>query len=162
MNEVDVGPQAQNGTEQYLTFMLAREEYGVSILCVQEIKGWHRATPLPNSPEYVLGVINLRGTVVPIVDLRTRFGLPEASFGPTTVIVIVKVSHNDREKTIGIVVDAVSEVYNISQEELAPAPGIETATPERFIKGFARLSDRLVILLDCENLLPFDDAYLAR
>ena len=95
------------GQGQYLTFRLATEEYGIDILSVQEIKGWSGATPLPESPHYLLGVINLRGSVVPIIDLRKRFGLPQADFGPTTVVIVARVEMADGVRIAGFVVDAV-------------------------------------------------------
>src|SRR6202167_5780761 len=104
---------ATETSEQYLTFMLAGEEYGVDILRVQEIKGWDKVTRIPHSPDYVLGVINLRGAVVPIVDLRRRFGLETIAFGPTTVVIVVRVGDERVVRTVGMVVDAVSEVYNV-------------------------------------------------
>ncbi|MGH8120531.1 MAG: chemotaxis protein CheW, partial [Gammaproteobacteria bacterium] len=94
-----------DSSSQYLSFLLAGEEYGVDILKVQEIRGWERPTMLPNALDYVLGVINLRGTVVPIIDLRQRFALEKSQVGQTTVVVIVKVSGADKERTVGIVVD---------------------------------------------------------
>src|SRR5580698_9665149 len=90
-------------TEQYLTFMLAGEEYGVDILRVQEIKGWDKVTRIPHTAEHVLGVINLRGAVVPILDLRCRFGLGETQYGRTTVVIVVKVGTDHGELTAGIV-----------------------------------------------------------
>ena len=92
---------------QYLTFILGGEEYAVDILKVQEIRGWEQATHIPNAPEFVLGVLNLRGIVVPIVDLRLRFKLENVEYSPTTVVVIVKVSQAGVERTVGMVVDAV-------------------------------------------------------
>src|ERR1700710_1335829 len=99
-------------SDQFLTFMLDGEEYGVAILQVQEIKGWDKVTRIPHTPDYVLGVINLRGAVVPILDLRRRLGLGTVEFGPTTVVIVVRVNHGGNERTVGMVVDAVSEVYN--------------------------------------------------
>jgi len=113
---------ATKTSEQYLTFMLAGEEYGVDILRVQEIKGWDKVTRIPHSPDYVLGVINLRGAVVPIVDLRRRFGLETIEFGPTTVIIVMRVAGARNERTVGVVVDAVSEVLHVPAHTLRPAP----------------------------------------
>src|SRR5258706_1827385 len=100
--------------KQYLTFLLADAEYGVDILRVQEIKGWDTVTALPNTPEYVRGVMNLRGTIVPIIDLRQRFGLATIDYGLTTVVVVLKVMHERGSRIMGIVVDAVSDVYNVT------------------------------------------------
>src|SRR5580693_5632347 len=110
-------PIIPTNSEQYLTFQLAGQTYGVEILRVQEIKGWERPTRLPHSPEYVLGVINLRGAVVPIIDLRRRFGLGESQYSQTTVIVVVKIEGPRGPVTAGIVVDGVCEVCNIGMDE---------------------------------------------
>jgi purine-binding chemotaxis protein CheW len=111
-----------DGAGQYLTFMLAGEEYGIEILKVQEIKGWDSATPIPNTPEYVLGVLNLRGAVVPIIDLRKRFQLESIAYGATTVVIVVKMQQDDQERTVGLVVDAVADVYRLEASEIQPAP----------------------------------------
>ena len=105
---------------QFLTFILDNEEYAIEILRVQGIQGWDRVTPIPNTPEYILGVINLRGSIVPILELRRRFELPSIDFGPTTVVIIVKILDNENERTLGIVVDAVSEVYSLPLDEVRP------------------------------------------
>ncbi|MCB1740079.1 MAG: purine-binding chemotaxis protein CheW [Gammaproteobacteria bacterium] len=145
--------QAQVGTDQYLTFMLAGEEYGVEILSVQEIKGWDSATPIPNTPPHVLGVINLRGTVVPIIDLRRRFNMDSIDFGPTTVVIVLKVRSEQSERTMGIVVDAVSEVYNVMREGINPPPDFGGHVAVDFIKGLANVDGKMVILLDIDRLL---------
>src|SRR5262245_51737845 len=97
--------QRESGSEQYLTFVLGGEEYGVTILQVQGIQGWDRVTPIPGTPEFILGVINLRGAIVPILDLRKRFGMPASDFGPTTVVIVVRVAAGRHERTLGLVVD---------------------------------------------------------
>lgn len=139
--------------EQYLTFILAGEEYGVDILRVQEIKGWDEVTPIPNTPEYVRGVINLRGAIIPIVDLRCRFGLGELAYGPTTVMIILKVQSEERERIMGVVVDAVSEVYNINAGELQPPPEFGGVVNIEYIRGLASINDTMIIVLDIDNLL---------
>lgn len=146
--------QAKDGLDQYLTFMLADEEYGVDILRVQEIKGWDSVTPMPNMPDHILGVINLRGTVVPIVDLRRYFELETVPFDKTTVVVVVRVSDEEHgERTMGIVVDAVSEVHNIAKEQLKPAPDFGGACSTEFIKGLATEGGRMLIMLDIDQLM---------
>ena len=146
--------QAEDGLDQYLTFMLASEEYGVDILRVQEIKGWDGVTPMPNMPEYILGVINLRGTVVPIVDLRKLFELDSIPFDKTTVVIVVHVSDEDHgERTMGIVVDAVSEVHNISKSNLKAAPACGGACNTDSIKGLATHENRMLIILDIDHLM---------
>ncbi len=139
-------------TSQFLTFMLGEEEYGVDILRVQEIKGWDKTTPIPNTPPYIKGVINLRGAIVPIIDLRQRFGMDAIPYGPTTVVIVLKVAGEDRERTMGIVVDAVSDVYNISTDEMKPAPDFGGIDVE-FVKGLATVDEQMVIILDIDKLL---------
>jgi purine-binding chemotaxis protein CheW len=143
----------EDAANQYLTFLLAGEEYGVDILKVQEIRGWEQPTMLPNTVDYVLGVINLRGTVVPIIDLRRRFAMEQSQFGQTTVVVVVKVSSADKERTIGIVVDAVSEVYNVSDDQIRPAPDLGGAISTEFVKGLATMDEKMIILLDIDKLI---------
>ena len=140
-------------TKQHLTFILGGEEYGVDILKVQEIRGWERATPMPNAPEYVLGVINLRGIVVPIIDLRVRFSLPTAEFGPATVVVIVKVSKNDIERTAGLVVDEISDVYSILESDIKVAPEMGGALSTDYINGLTTVDEKMIILLNVDLLV---------
>ena len=149
--------QAGGDAEQYLTFILNNEEYGVDILRVQEIKGWDHATPIPNTPDYVRGVINLRGTVVPIIDLRARFGLERVPYGPTTVVIVLKVLHGGSSRIMGIVVDAVSEVYNVARQDLKPAPEFGGAVRVDFVKGLATVDKKMVIILDIDHLLNSDE-----
>jgi purine-binding chemotaxis protein CheW len=141
------------GVDQYLTFMLDNEEYGIDILKVQDIRGWEQATRIPNTRDFMLGVINLRGSVVPIVDLRKRFELSDTVFSKITVMILVKVMHNDSPRTIGIVVDSVSEVYTIADENLNPAPDIGGAIGSSFVKGLATVDDKMIILLDIDRLI---------
>jgi len=143
----------ESATEQYLTFMLAGEEYGVAILQVQEIKGWDKVTRIPHTPEYVLGVINLRGAVVPILDLRRRLGLGTVEFGPTTVVIVVRVNNGGNERTVGMVVDAVSEVYNLSAAETKQPPDVCGNVNTVFVKALATVNNRMLILLDMERLI---------
>lgn len=138
---------------QYLTFLLSGEEYGVDILTVQELRGWEKTTSMPNTPSFVLGVINLRGVVVPIVDLRNRFGLESKEHGPTTVVIIVKVQAGGSERVLGIVVDAVSEVYDINPKDLQPAPEMDGAISIDFVTGLVTIDDKMVILLDINKLI---------
>lgn len=140
-------------SNQYLTFMLAGEEYGVDILRVQEIKGWNKATPIPNTPDYIQGVMNLRGTIVPIVDLRNRFGLEHVDYGLTTVVIVLKVMASDGNRIMGIVVDAVSDVYNVSADEIKQTPDFGRSVSVDFIKGLAAVSEKMVIILDIDHLL---------
>lgn len=153
--------QVNDNAEQYLTFILNSEEYGVDILRVQEIKGWDNATPIPNTPAYVRGVINLRGTVVPIIDLRARFGLEPAAYGPTTVVIVLKVMSGAASRIMGIVVDAVSEVYNVTQQDMKPAPEFGGAVKVDFVKGLATVDKKMVIILNIDHLLNSDELVMA-
>jgi len=139
--------------QQYLTFMMADEEYGVDILAVQEIRGWEESTMIPNAPEYIRGVINLRGTIVPIMDLRMRFGLEQVEYSPVTVVIILKVESNHGERVMGIVVDAVSDVYTISDQSTRKPPELTEDRNSAFIKGLVNVNDKMVILLDVNELL---------
>jgi len=138
---------------QYLTFILSGEEYGVDILTVQELRGWENTTPIPNTPSFVLGVINLRGVIVPIVDLRDRFGLDRIDYGPTTVVIIVKVHASGKERVLGIVVDAVSEVYDINKDDVQPPPDMDGSISIDFVTGLATMDEKMVILLDITKLV---------
>jgi purine-binding chemotaxis protein CheW len=139
--------------EQYLTFQLAGQDYGVPILSVQEIKGWDKPTRLPHSAAYVQGVINLRGAVVPIIDLRRRFGLGEIEYRPTTVVIVVRVTGKRGPVTAGIVVDAVCGVGNVSAENLRPVPEVGSTLDAHFISGIATLDGRMLILLGIDRLV---------
>lgn len=150
----DIDSMSVDGdSQQFLTFMLAGEEYGVDILRVQEIKGWDSVTKIPNTPAYIRGVINLRGTIVPIIDMRLRFNLEQLEYGPTTVVIVVKVnSEGGKSRTMGIVVDGVSDVYNINQSDLKDAPDFGTAVDTNFVSGLTTVNDKMVILLDIDNM----------
>ena len=153
IHDVDLMSVGGDDGNQYLTFMLAGEEYGVDILRVQEIKGWDTVTQIPNTPEYIRGVINLRGTIVPIIDLRLRFNLDFLEYGVTTVVIVVKVcSEGGKDRTMGIVVDAVSDVYNISSEDFRDSPDFGTAVDTDFVKGLTTVNEKMVILLDIDHM----------
>lgn len=152
-SEVEAALAADDAADQYLTFIMAEEEYGVDILSVQEIRGWEDATPIPNSPDFVKGVINLRGTIVPIIDLRLRFGLNQVDYGPMTVVIVLKVTTEKGTKVIGIVVDAVSDVYSLTSDEMRQPPDLGDQVNTTFIKGLANVEGKMVILLNIDVLL---------
>jgi purine-binding chemotaxis protein CheW len=133
--------------KQVLTFTLGDESYGIDILQVQEIRGWAPVTHMPQSAPHVLGVLNLRGAIVPIIDLRTRFSLP-ATFTPLTVIIVVR--------ECGLVVDSVSDVVDLDAGRLRPAPALQGTGSTSFISGLATLDDRMLILLDVDELVGSD------
>jgi purine-binding chemotaxis protein CheW len=141
---------------QYLTVNLAHEEYGIEILSVREIRGWTPVTRIPQSPHYVLGVLNLRGTIVPVIDLRLRFGLAREEYDATTVTVIITVSG----RQFGVVVDAVSDVLDVAGDALRPVPDMGTTVDTEYLKGLTSIGDRMVLLLDADKLLQPQDAQM--
>ena len=154
-NQINSG--VENDGDQLLTFILAGEEYGVDILRVQEIKGWDTVTPIPNTPDHIRGVINLRGTIVPIIDLRLRFGLDSIAYGATTVVIVLKVVANNKSRIMGIVVDSVSDVYNIAENSMKPPPDFGSVISIDFVRGLATVGESMVIVLDIDHLLNSDD-----
>ena len=138
---------------QFLTFQLGDELYGVDILRVQEIKGYTTVTKIPNTPPHIKGVLNLRGTIVPIIELRTKFGMPTIDYTMFTVIVVVVV----QEKIMGLVVDAVSDVLNIDKKDIQPPPEFGAKVDVSFINGIGKSGDKLVALLDMDLLLSDED-----
>ena len=134
---------------QFLTFSLGEELYGVDILRVQEIKGYTAVTKIPNTPPHIKGVLNLRGTIVPIVELRTKFGLPTIDYTMFTVIVVVVV----QDKVMGLVVDAVSDVLNIDNKDIQAAPEFGAKVNVTFLNGIGKSGDKLISLLDIDRLL---------
>jgi purine-binding chemotaxis protein CheW len=140
-------------SQQYLSFFLGGQEYATDILRVQEIKGWDTVTRVPYSPNYILGVINLRGAIVPVVDPRVRFALESAPFDSATVVIVVRVAGARGERIVGLVVDAVSDVYSFSEENIQPPPEAVGSVDQMFVLGLAKLEDRLVIILDIERLI---------
>ncbi|MCE5232578.1 MAG: chemotaxis protein CheW [Mizugakiibacter sp.] len=155
MSEISTRDGAQFGQAgaQSLTFNLAGEEYGVDILAVREIRGWSRVTRVPQAPDFILGVLNLRGAIVPIMDLRLRFGLPREEYTATTVTIVVAL--NGRH--FGMVVDAVSDVLDVRVDEIKPVPDFGAAVDTEYLKGLVAVGERMVMLLDVERLLGHDD-----
>jgi purine-binding chemotaxis protein CheW len=149
----------QSGKEaarQMLTFRLGEETYGVDILRVKEIRGWSPVTRIPQSPPHVLGVLNLRGAIVPIIDLRTRFDLPSAEFTPVTVIIVLSVRTADGHKECGLVVDSVSDVVDLDAGALRAAPGMSGGTSAEYIESLATIDDGMLILLNVDELVGGD------
>lgn len=127
---------------EFLTFQLGKEEYAVEIMRVQEIRGWQEPSPLPQVPPFVKGVVDLRGSIVPIVDLRQRFNLPQ-SYDGTTVVIVVNVQTRTGERVIGLVVDAVSDVKTLDLDNLQPPPDISDSIDSQFIRGLTTVFDQL-------------------
>lgn len=138
---------------QFLTFQLGDELYGVDILRVQEIKGYTAVTRIPNTPPHIKGVLNLRGTIVPIVELRTKFGMPTIDYTMFTVIVVVVV----KEKIMGLVVDAVSDVLNIDKKDIQPPPQFGAKVDISFLNGIGKSGEKLIALLDMDKLLSDEE-----
>lgn len=151
-NQADEFTGFSSDGPQYLTFKLGHEEYGIEILQVQEIKGHMSITLIPNSPKYVKGAINLRGTIIPVIDLRARFGMEELPYGKYSVIIVAKVE----ERTVGMLVDAVSDVLNTGNKPLAQPPDLGAAVDTSLIRGVFEQQDKLVMILELDKLLTFD------
>lgn len=150
------------GTQrQLLTFALGAEVYGVDILRLKEIRGWSPVTRLPQSPPGVLGVLNLRGVVVPIIDLRVRFGMPAAEFTAVTVIIVLSLRTGRGDQEFGIVVDKVMDVVDIAPDQVRPTPAAGYAATADVIEGIATVDEQMLILLDAERLIFRDTASAA-
>ena len=156
-NEIDNG---KANIEQYLSFIMDKEEYAVGILSVREIRGWEPVTVIPNTPDYVKGFINLRGIVVPIIDLRQRFNLEVVEYTDTTVVIILNTTNEvDCKTLIGIIVDAVSEVYDIATDSIRQSPNLGNQIDTDFIKGIVDIDDKMVILTEVHTLLNTEDIF---
>lgn len=148
--------QQGTGAKEFLTFVLGDEEYGIDILRVQEIRGYDAVTKIANAPAFIKGVINLRGAIVPIVDLRIRFNLELVEYNEFTVVVILNVLN----RTIGIVVDGVSDVIALSPAEIKPAPEFSSTFDTQYLMGLGTVEERMLILVDIEKLLGSKDLEL--
>lgn len=135
--------------DEYLTFSLGDEEYAVDILKVQEIRGYENVTRLPDSPAFIKGVINLRGVIVPIVDLRLKFELGEAKYDELTVMIILNLG----SRVVGIVVDSVSDVVRLPAADIKPSPDLGGAVDTRYLRGVATVAERMLLLLDIEPMM---------
>ncbi|MEE4384274.1 MAG: chemotaxis protein CheW [Pseudomonadales bacterium] len=147
------GSDATGPRQELLSFRIEEEEYAVDILRVREIRGWGPVTRIPRMPDYVRGVLNLRGAIVPVIDLRMRFGLEPLEYGPTTVVVILHVEAEDRVQDIGVVVDAVSDVYAVDPGRIQPPPEFGTHLDAGFLKGLISQNDHLIIVVDVDRVL---------
>jgi purine-binding chemotaxis protein CheW len=141
--------QTQVARDEFLSFRLGGEEYAIDILQVQEIRAHEAVTRIAHAPAFIKGVINLRGSIVPIVDLRLKFALAEAGYDKFTVVIILNIAH----RTIGVVVDAVSDVVALAPGEIRPAPEMAGAIDSGFIRGLAPMGDRMLILIDIARLM---------
>lgn len=140
---------SNQSAQEFLTFTLGAEEYAIDILRVQEIRGYDQVTAIANSPAFIKGVINLRGAIVPIVDLRIKFNLPSVTYDPFTVVIILNVL----ERIVGAVVDSVSDVIALSAMEIKPPPEFGGSFDTEYLLGLATVSERMLILVDIEKLM---------
>ena len=141
--------------DEYLTFSLAEEEYGVDILRVQELRGWETATRVPNSPGFVKGVLNLRGAIVPIIDLRERFNLPVSDYTETTVVIVLSVNDgpDNNERTMGVVVDSISDVVHAKISDIQSTPKFGSSLDTEYISGLADAGGKMLMLLNVDAML---------
>jgi purine-binding chemotaxis protein CheW len=151
MEKIDL--DGATGAREYLTFRLDKEEYGIDILKVQEIRGYEAPTRVANAPNFIKGVVNLRGTIVPIVDMRLKFNCAQADYDSFTVVIIL----NLRSRIVGIVVDSVSDVMELPPESLKAAPDVDSVIDSGSVVGLGSLGDRMLILLDIERLMSGSD-----
>ena len=143
-------------TAEYLTFTLGQETYGIDILKVQEIRGYDTVTHIANTPAFIKGVINLRGVIVPIVDMRIKFSIGEATYHEFTVVIIINVLG----KVIGMVVDSVSDVVALPPEQIRPAPQLGAALDIQYITGLGTVNEQMLILVDIEKLMTSEEMQL--
>lgn len=142
---------------KYLTFRLATEEYGLEILKVQEIIGIMNVTRVPKTPEFVRGIINLRGKIIPVIDLRIKFGMEPQEDTERTCIIVSQVSRGDQHITMGVIVDEVSEVLDIAEEQIEEAPSFGASVQTDFLLGMGKIAQKVVMLLDVDQVLSSCD-----
>lgn len=154
MNTANPQPPMTNpAANEFLTFRLGREEYGIEILKVQEIRGYDAITQIANSPEFIKGVVNLRGVIAPIVDMRIKFNLGQARYDQFTVVIILNVAG----RVMGMVVDGVSDVLTLEDEQIRPTPGLGSIIDTEYIMGLGTVDERMLILIDIEKLMSNSD-----
>jgi purine-binding chemotaxis protein CheW len=152
--QIHVAPVVQNN--EFLTFRLGAEEYGIDILKVQEIRSYEAVTTIANAPDFIKGVVNLRGVIVPIVDMRIKFRLGEIGYDQFTVVIILNVAG----RVVGMVVDGVSDVISLTPEQIRPAPAFGAALDTDYITGLGTVDKRMLILMDIEKLMTGQDMAL--
>ena len=153
----EIGSGISNlSNNEFLTFTLGSEEYGIDILKVQEIRGYDAVTRIANTPAFIKGVINLRGSIVPIVDLRIKFTLSQVTYDPFTVVIILNLG----KRVMGIVVDSVSDVLTLSSTQISPTPELSAALDTRYILGLGTVDQRMLILVDIEKLMSSSEMAL--
>jgi purine-binding chemotaxis protein CheW len=150
------GTALAGASRELLTFTLGREEYGIDILKVQEIRGYEAVTTITNAPEFIKGVINLRGIIVPIVDMRIKFKLGNVTYNETTVVIILNIA----KRVVGMVVDGVSDVTTLKPDEVKPAPEFGSSLDTQYLLGLGTVDERMIILVDIEKLMRSGDMEL--
>jgi len=151
-----VKTQAKSAAGEYLTFVLGTEEYGLEILKVQEIRGYDAVTQIANTPDFIKGVVNLRGKIVPIVDLRIKFHLGKVEYDEFTVVIILSLG----SRVVGIVVDGVSDVMELKEDQIRDVPSLVTSIDTKYIVGLATVESRMLILVDIEQLMSSQEMEL--
>jgi purine-binding chemotaxis protein CheW len=149
ITQKSVGSDEGIYTQEFLTFTLGPEEYAIDILKVQEIRGYEQPTSIANAPAFIKGVINLRGIIVPIVDMRIKFGVGKADYTPFTVVIILSIGG----RVVGMVVDGVSDVISLRSDQIRPAPEFASTVDTRYIRGLGTLGERMLIVVDIEKLM---------
>lgn len=152
-NSNSVNQHTSQMANEFLTFRLGSEEYGIEILKVQEIRGYDAITQIANAPEFIKGVVNLRGIIVPIIDMRIKFRLGSATYDQFTVVIILNVAG----RVMGIVVDGVSDVITLGLEQMRPAPGLGSVIDTEYIMGLGTVDERMLILIDIEKMMSSSD-----
>ncbi|ORM65577.1 chemotaxis protein CheW [Pantoea rwandensis] len=142
--------------QEFLVFTLGDEEYGIDILKVQEIRGYDQVTRIANTPEFIKGVTNLRGVIVPIIDLRVKFAQLDVEYNENTVVIVLNLEH----RVVGIVVDGVSDVLSLTQDQIRPAPEFAVTMSTEYLTGLGALGERMLILVDIEKLLSSEEMAL--
>lgn len=147
------GLEAGNMANEFLTFRLGSEEYGIDILKVQEIRGYEAITQIANAPDFIKGVVNLRGVIVPIIDMRIKFGMSNIQYNQFTVVIILNVAG----RIVGVVVDGVSDVIGLESQQIRPTPGFGAVIDTEYIMGLGTIEERMLILIDIEKLMSSRD-----
>jgi len=147
----------ESEVEQFLTFELAGEFYGVEILAVQEIRGWEPVREIPNTPDFIKGALNLRGSIVPIIDLRERFGMESVEYSAITVVIVLSVKVADDTHIMGIVSDTVSDVVDINKGDIKQAPKLGSKIDTRYMQGMYIGKEHMIMLLDVDKLLNLEE-----
>ncbi len=147
---------SEGHSREYLVFSLGSEEYAIDILKAQEIRGYENVTRIANTPNFIKGVTNLRGVIVPIVDLRIKFNLASVEYGGQTVVIVVNVGH----RVVGVVVDGVSDVMTLAADQIKPAPEFSLSLSSDYLSGLASVGERMLVLVDIEKLLNSEEMAL--